>query len=109
MEKFLPAFVIARTYPIHVFEAGDKTDIWNNPICRICLQSENWGLKEDKYNFYLKQAELGGINVPTIGFYIVLLSEFNKLKDYYAYPNYEDISIFLILCYILLKQKNQNL
>ncbi|MCS2182813.1 hypothetical protein NXV71_01755 [Bacteroides fragilis] len=60
--SFLPAFVIARTYPIHVFEAGDKTDIWNNPICQICLQSENWGLKEDKYNFYLKQAELGGGN-----------------------------------------------
>lgn len=109
--SFLPAFVIARTYPIHVFEAGDKTDIWDNPICRICLQSENWGLKEDKYNFYLKQAELGGgINVPTIGFYIVLLSEFNKLKDYYAYPNYEDISIFShIMLYLTEAKESESL
>lgn len=94
--SFLPAYAITTTYPFHHFEPkNDEMDSCGEYRCKICLQKKYIGLNKTDYEFYLSQAiQNGGINLPSIEYYIVLLHEFNKREKQNIKPVLEDIVIF---------------
>lgn len=101
LRSVLPVYAIMETFPNHKFELIIGQHLSEISPCRICSEGYGYGYTLDDYDFYRKSLENSGGISTSIGYYIVALSEYNKIKEVIK-PKNEDIGIFSKILTIIL-------